>query len=309
MSAPPTADVAARIPWTPWRVLGIALGLLVLAASALLSISAINEMMRPVNADMKLALIQLATFFKYVQGIFGLALGLPGIAAGIFFIGATIDGRIFRKTPRFRFRMATIYELKPKFQNLLRPVCGRLARAGVTANQVTVLALLLSISEGIWIATTQGSMASLLALPVVLFLRMALNAIDGMLAREWNQKTRLGAVLNEAGDIISDIALYLPFALILAGIDSSLIVLIVVLAVFTELAGIASQIIGYGGRRYDGPFGKSDRAAFFGVLAVLLALGITPGMWTTIVLAASAVLCLVTVINRVLRGIVRRPAA
>lgn len=40
---------------------------------------------------------------------------------------------------------------------------------------------------------------------------MTLNALDGMLARECNQKTRLGAILNETGDVISDIVLYLPF--------------------------------------------------------------------------------------------------
>ena len=44
--------------------------------------------------------------------------------------------------------MASIYDLKPKFQNLLRPLCGSLARAGVTANQVTVAAAVLSLAEG-----------------------------------------------------------------------------------------------------------------------------------------------------------------
>ena len=42
----------------------------------------------------------------------------------------------------------TIYELKPAFQNLLRPVCNGLANAGVSANQVTVAALLLSVVVG-----------------------------------------------------------------------------------------------------------------------------------------------------------------
>ena len=43
---------------------------------------------------------------------------------------------------------------------------------------------------------------------------MALNAIDGMLAREFNQKSRLGGYLNEITDVVSDAALYLPFAFI-----------------------------------------------------------------------------------------------
>ena len=51
---------------------------------------------------------------------------------------------------------------------------------------------------------------------------MALNALDGMLAREFNQKSRLGAVLNELGDVVSDTALYLPIALV-PGVNSALV--------------------------------------------------------------------------------------
>ena len=42
----------------------------------------------------------------------------------------------------------TIYDLKPAFQNLLRPLTNALARAGMTANQVTVAVTLLSIVVG-----------------------------------------------------------------------------------------------------------------------------------------------------------------
>ena len=34
----------------------------------------------------------------------------------------------------------SIYTLKPKFQNLLRPLVRQLAAKGVTANQVTLIA-------------------------------------------------------------------------------------------------------------------------------------------------------------------------
>ena len=37
----------------------------------------------------------------------------------------------------------SIYTLKPKFQNLLRPLVRQLAAKGVTANQVTLIACLL----------------------------------------------------------------------------------------------------------------------------------------------------------------------
>ena len=38
----------------------------------------------------------------------------------------------------------SIYALKPKFQNLLRPLVRQLVAKGVTANQVTLIACLLS---------------------------------------------------------------------------------------------------------------------------------------------------------------------
>jgi len=45
--------------------------------------------------------------------------------------------------------MITLYELKPAFQNLLRPLSNALAHRGITPNQITLTALLLSIITGI----------------------------------------------------------------------------------------------------------------------------------------------------------------
>jgi len=191
--------------------------------------------------------------------------------------------------------MASIYDLKPKFQGLLRPLTNALARAGVTANQITVFAMLLSFAAGGTVYISR-SLHSLLLLPLVLFLRMALNAIDGMLAREHNQKTPLGAILNELGDVFSDVALYLPLALI-SPFDPTLIVLIVILAVISEMTGVLGVPIG-ASRRYDGPMGKSDRAFVFGALGLLLGLNaplfpaVKPILWIVLVLL------LLTILNR-----------
>ncbi|MBT8100581.1 MAG: CDP-alcohol phosphatidyltransferase family protein, partial [Gammaproteobacteria bacterium] len=133
----------------------------------------------------------------------------------------------------------TIYDLKPAFQNLLRPICKGLANAGVTANQVTLAALLLSLACGAALALYPTARWALLLVPVWLFVRMALNAIDGMLAREHNMKSALGSLLNEIGDVVSDTAIYVAFAFV-PGIDARLVILVVVLAVFTELAGVAA---------------------------------------------------------------------
>jgi hypothetical protein len=41
-----------------------------------------------------------------------------------------------------RLSMISIYQLKPAFQGLLRPLVRRLAAVGVTANAVTILAMM-----------------------------------------------------------------------------------------------------------------------------------------------------------------------
>ena len=197
--------------------------------------------------------------------------------------------------------MPSIYGLKPKFQSLLRPLSNGLARAGVTANMVTIGAVLLSFATG-WAILHFLNLRVLLLLPAVLLLRMALNAIDGMLAREHNQKSPLGAILNELGDVFSDAAIYLPLAA-LPPFGATPMVLIVLLAVISEMTGVVAVQIG-ASRRYDGPMGKSDRAFIFGILGLLLGLGlpifrvVLPVQW--IVLA----LLLVTIANRA-RGALR----
>ena len=193
--------------------------------------------------------------------------------------------------------MPTIYDLKPHFQTVLRPIADRLAKGGITPNQVTIAALLLSIGTGLLVALAARNGRLLLLVPGVLLARMALNAIDGMLAREHAMQTSLGAVLNELGDVVSDAVLYLPFAFI-PGINAVLVVILVVLAMVSEMAGVVAVQIG-APRRYDGPLGKSDRAFLFGLIALILGLGFRLYVIANLALAVALVLSLVTIKNRV----------
>jgi CDP-diacylglycerol---glycerol-3-phosphate 3-phosphatidyltransferase len=200
----------------------------------------------------------------------------------------------------------TIYDLKPRFQALLRPLADGLAKVGVTANGVTLAALALSLTHGAWLALLLQSRWPFLLLPVTLFLRMALNAVDGMMAREHGMKSPDGTVLNELGDVISDAALYLPFALV-GGVNAALVVLVVIAAIIGEMAGALGPILG-GTRRYDGPLGKSDRAFAFGLLGFLFGIGLAPGRWSTIYLSVLLALSALTIVNRA-RGIVAEAKA
>lgn len=194
----------------------------------------------------------------------------------------------------------SIYALKPRFQAFLRPLVGTLDRAGITANHVTLVACCISVALGAALALNAPASAWFLLVPVWLAMRMALNAIDGMLAREFGQASPLGAYLNELGDVVSDSALYLPFAL-LAGSSPWLVATIIVAAIISEMSGVLAIAVG-GARRYDGPMGKSDRAFVFGAVGLLIALGVPMAQAFNWIWAAVIVLLLVTIINRVRRG-------
>ena len=197
--------------------------------------------------------------------------------------------------------MPTIYDLKPSFQRLLRPVCDWLARHGITPNQLTVGTALMSLAEGLWLTLKPGARLPLLILPLVLFVRMGLNAIDGMLAKENRLQSRLGALLNELGDVVSDIVLYLPFALI-PGVNPVLVILVVIAGIIVEMTGVVTIQIG-ASRRYDGPLGKSDRAFLFGCIAFILGVGIKLGVWIDVVLTVGLLLSFYTVYNRARHGL------
>jgi len=195
----------------------------------------------------------------------------------------------------------SIYGLKPRFQALLRPLTGALFRLGVTANQVTLAACIVSVALGALLTAMPERPALFLFVPVWFFVRMAFNAIDGMLAREFGQASALGAYLNELSDVVSDAALYVPFAL-LPGSNPWLVSAVIVLAVISEMAGILGVTVG-GGRRYDGPMGKSDRAFLFGLIGLLAGLGVPLGGALGWIWAGAAALLVVTIVNRVRRGL------
>jgi CDP-diacylglycerol---glycerol-3-phosphate 3-phosphatidyltransferase len=198
--------------------------------------------------------------------------------------------------------MPTLYSIKPAFQNLLRPLVGHMVKAGMTANQVTLGAAALSVAGGIAMAVFAANPGIFWIVPVILFVRMALNAIDGMMAREFGQASKLGAYLNEIGDVVSDVALILPFALV-APFGAAGVVAFAIAALLVEYAGVLGTMVG-AGRIYDGPFGKSDRALALGVLAVLIALQLVP-RWFEWLFPVLALVSLYTMINRIRAGLAR----
>jgi len=163
--------------------------------------------------------------------------------------------------------MISIYNIKSRFQNLLRPILVVLHKWKVTANQITVTSIILSLLIGLafWYADMYRYL--FLALPIGLLIRMGLNALDGMMAREYNQQSQKGELLNEVGDIVSDVFIFFP----LLKFESEYIYLIVAficLSIINEFVGLMGKIVG-DERRYEGPMGKSDRAFVLSIYGLI----------------------------------------
>lgn len=200
--------------------------------------------------------------------------------------------------------MVSIYELKPKFQQLLMPAARLLHDRNITPNQVTVFTCLMSILVAVLFAFNHESKWIFAVIPIFFFVRMALNAIDGVLAKRYNLMSTRGKYLNEIGDVISDAALYLPWMLVMPT-GGWVILIFVVLSAVSEMTGVIAEVV-TGERRYDGPMGKSDRALMVSILSVLILLGIPPAAYLWIIFLLASALIALNIYVRMERGGARR---
>jgi CDP-diacylglycerol--glycerol-3-phosphate 3-phosphatidyltransferase len=166
----------------------------------------------------------------------------------------------------------TTYDLKPAFQRMLTPLMQRLRNAGVTPNALTWLAIVLSGGLGYAFVLGLANRYWFFAVAGGLLVRMALNALDGMMARTFNLTSRGGAVLNELGDVVSDALVLWPLALV-PGVHVGWVAALLWLAAVNEYAGVLGAFVS-GERRYEGPMGKSDRTLVWGVFCLLMGAGV-----------------------------------
>lgn len=192
--------------------------------------------------------------------------------------------------------MISIYKIKPAFQKLLQPTLKALHSIGITANQLTIAAVILSVAMGYSFMHYQQYPIVLLLIPAGYLLRMTLNALDGMMATQYNMKSKLGEILNELGDVVSDVAIVLPFTII-PSVNPMVIIVLVILSVINEYAGILGKAIG-GDRRYEGPMGKSDRAFVIGLFCIISFFYRDIEQYANYIFSAT---CLLVVISTVVR--------
>ena len=197
--------------------------------------------------------------------------------------------------------MISIYKIKPKFQQLLRPILKLLRKIGVTPNSITIFSILFSflLSYFFWNAANNNSFYLIVALGLIF--RMMLNALDGMMASTYHLQSKLGEVLNEIGDVISDAAIYFPLIL-LSDLRIELSILFIILSLVNEFCGILSKVIS-GERRYDGPMGKSDRAFLIGVICLLFYFGVPLDQYLNYIFITASILLTISSFVRLNKSI------
>ncbi len=196
--------------------------------------------------------------------------------------------------------MISVYNIKPKFQALLRPILLKLHAWGVSPNGLTLAAIALSFVAGLLFWQYDNPIAYLIV-AAALLLRMALNALDGMMARTYKMQSRLGEVLNEAGDVVSDLFIFFPF-LKLPFINTYLLFAFIILAVINEFAGVLGKAMG-GERRYEGPMGKSDRALFLGLICIVLYFWPAAQQYMNITFGLAILLLLISTFTRLKKAL------
>ncbi len=196
--------------------------------------------------------------------------------------------------------MLSLYHIKPLYQKLFRGLAGD----WMSPNMATGLGVVFAL--GVGGSFVLGGVLDprwFLLVPLGQILRMGMNALDGMLAREKGLASPVGAILNEVTDVGNDLLCYAPLWWV-PGIPRGWVAAFLVALCLAEFAGLLGAAVS-GQRRYEGPFGgKSDRALFTGALALIL--GLHPpflahaGPW----MAGMTLLVGITGLNR-LRGALR----
>ena len=181
------------------------------------------------------------------------------------------------------------------------PILKGLHKAGISANQITISSILLSLFIGICFWFAGSNKYLFLALPIGLFIRMALNALDGMMARTYNQQTKKGEILNEIGDVISDLFIFFPL-IIFEKEHLYLIIAFLCLSIVNEFAGILGKVVS-NTRRYDGPMGKSDRALVIGLYGLLSFFSIGFGNYSAWIFLGIIILILISTLTRIKKAL------
>jgi len=172
--------------------------------------------------------------------------------------------------------MIGLYGLKPAYARLLRPFVDTLESRGICPDAVSVAGALFAAGAGLVVAFAEPGPTAALLVAALVAGRLGCANMDGTLARRRTPR-EFGAVVNELGDRIADLAL-------LAGLCTHLgwaAGAVMLAATLPSWASLAVASTG-GPRSNSGPMGKTERCAllviatatgWFAPIAVVVVIG------------------------------------
>jgi phosphatidylglycerophosphate synthase len=158
-----------------------------------------------------------------------------------------------------------LYDVKPRFRALLQGLVPALKP--VHPDWITLAGLGCSVLAAVLFQTADQRRWLFLVIPLLLLLRITLNALDGMVAQATGKARPFGEVLNEVTDRLSDVAIILgiaisPLSSLTWGTPAAVAVLL------SSYVGILGKAVG-AGRQYGGILGKADRMLYLGLVCIV----------------------------------------
>ncbi len=192
----------------------------------------------------------------------------------------------------------SLYAIKPKFVASLRGVVSWCDAHRVSPNAVTLSALPVALTAGVALVVGSSWPAAWTLVGPLMILLMAINAVDGSLARTTGQSTPRGAAINELVDRFGDLAVLLPAFVLVPGWAATSALVVTLLSEIVALVSWGA----IGERGLVGLMGKPDRALTVAAGA-LAALVVGPGAFLFAYLVVGLGSC-VTALQRI-RWLVR----
>lgn len=187
----------------------------------------------------------------------------------------------------------SIYFIKPKFQRAIKPIKEMCIKYHISPDLLNVAAVVVAVLIGYLLFTSRTHPLSLIIIPLLVFIRLTFNALDGMVARDTGVTSAIGEVHNEVLDRVSDIIIILALGwsgqcnAMLTAIASSTMLL-------SSYIGIVSKAVG-GPRIYKGIMCKPDRMIIIGLMALVGVWIHTSVVWNTgllIILVGTVITCI-----------------
>lgn len=189
-----------------------------------------------------------------------------------------------------------IYSTKSMWQKALKPIVAVSVRYHIHPDFFTYSAIGVSVVAGISLYLTGKNHRWLWLVAPCVLLRLLLNLLDGLVARELHLADTFGELKNEFGDRIADIVIFLGPAFGVYA-DFRLVIVLLSLILCISYLGILGKAM-MGVRVYSGIYGKGDRMISLAIFSLYPAItgNLNSFNWF---IALASLAALITIIQRV----------